>query len=1531
MADSITISQLPPPFQSMDYALLREKGLEHIQQLAGKIWTDDNAHDPGITILEMLAYAITDLGYRTNYNIKDILTVNPALPEDIKNFFAAKDIMPNYPVTFKDYRKLMIDVEIPILDPPLCESLGIKNAWIEISKENEILFYLDSINKTLSYTQPNASVLPTRPKVLYDVLLEFTSCEALGDLNENTLNGTFPLYLTGAAVGNPVTNTFRNPNYSFTTDLLADLNGIYVKFELEFPRWDTPGVDWTNHTSIRSKLAGITMDFIHLPEGYKVESYGIDAAGNVEVEMSYQVTTSVNTAAIEYEIDKFLYNLTDGLILLYQKKVQKVNEVLAAVDARLMANRNLGEDFFRYNAIKIDEIALCADIDLLNNAVVEEVQAQIFYAVRHFLDPTVYFYSLSEMYEKGKATDQIFEGPLLQHGFIDDADLAKAERRKTIHVSDLINIIMDIPGVIAIKNIQIAGIPLDNDDNIPTEIVKWCLEVPLEKNYVPRLTVDRSKIIFFKDQLPYKANAVKAQAILDQLEATDRPQKITNPDYEIHLSPGEYKDIGNYYSIQEEFPVVYGVGSAGLPATATVERRAQAKQLKGFLLFFDQLLANYLSQLFHVKDLFSMNDAPGPDGNPLINKTYFSQSLVNIVPDAVPLYIDPLDNEDELQAITENVETYNQRRNRFLDHLMARFSESFSDYAMVVYKVDGPKAPEELIEDKLAFLNNYPLISSARDTGFNYKKPCRLWSIDNISGLERRVSYLTGVDKPLPSSLAFSANFDIRPAGAPDEYYLAIEDSLVRDLVWSPGGQATGYPGIDEAKEAMETLITVGLTPESFVIYDSNNFVITNPLFGTPPFRFEVVCDGMLVGINAQEYTNAGDLTLMQQDIATALQLIENEYYDNPESNRYNLECFMDKYVQTPATYTTIPANPPCPEGFIWPFTLTDGDPDFPKTFLTGQVEALAFPPPSTAVQADEKKERLLMDMLRAASDFANYRFGFDPTDPTMEVFTVVDRCGDLLGTSFEEDFNQHIQDIMVAVMGSPSPDNEFVIVDSTGNDGNYIASVTVDMTNARRLKVSVDATSPTFPIPSELADGFIKIEIDSTYPSLVPAVLDANTAENYFTVDKSLYRIVFPGETITILWSTPVFPTPEEYTVVKVVPSGLNDSFVYVKEKIPTTNPVGVIMNYTKLLPITAVDKLNGNNDFYITPGADEVAARELAEWVKAKFFSHEGMHVIEHVLLRPKYNMLGPATTISALNNNGLQVLPIIGFINFIKQFPLTGINQGAKKFIFAGNFAGDVVTLQSLRIINSPRNNNTYTIRSAAFVSGNTEITIYESIPDALVVGDLQYSKTLPIRSIISLTRMRYVDVFFATPLNGDIIITGSKDGINDGRFHVSAVQGGGPTYDLIFDTRVAVIKDDFLPIDIDNECGFCRFEDPYSYIVSVVLPSWQGRFVNRDFRKFFDRMLRLECPAHLVLNICWIDCKQMGEFELKYKKWLVENAKFTKDKVELSKGLNAVIDIVTRLRSVYPEGTLHDCEVDSGEENAIILNNTVLGTL
>ena len=80
----------------LDYNFLKSKGLEHIQKLAGKNWTDFNIHDPGVTILEQLAFALTELGYRSNLDFADLLASqqNKKLGTDTKDtFFEAYKIL----------------------------------------------------------------------------------------------------------------------------------------------------------------------------------------------------------------------------------------------------------------------------------------------------------------------------------------------------------------------------------------------------------------------------------------------------------------------------------------------------------------------------------------------------------------------------------------------------------------------------------------------------------------------------------------------------------------------------------------------------------------------------------------------------------------------------------------------------------------------------------------------------------------------------------------------------------------------------------------------------------------------------------------------------------------------------------------------------------------------------------------------------------------------------------------------------------------------------------------------------------------------------------------------------------------------------------------------------------------------------------------------------------------------------------------------------------------------------------------------
>ena len=103
----------------LDFERLRLEGIGHIQDLAGNLWTDHNSHDPGITILEVLCYALTDLGYRTNLDIRDLLAREPNTEGEADNNFAtAAQILSCNPLTILDFRKLLIDIE------------GVRNAWL---------------------------------------------------------------------------------------------------------------------------------------------------------------------------------------------------------------------------------------------------------------------------------------------------------------------------------------------------------------------------------------------------------------------------------------------------------------------------------------------------------------------------------------------------------------------------------------------------------------------------------------------------------------------------------------------------------------------------------------------------------------------------------------------------------------------------------------------------------------------------------------------------------------------------------------------------------------------------------------------------------------------------------------------------------------------------------------------------------------------------------------------------------------------------------------------------------------------------------------------------------------------------------------------------------------------------------------------------------------------------------------------------------------------------------------------------------
>ena len=68
------------------------------------------------------------------------------------------------------------------------------------------------------------------------------------------------------------------------------------------------------------------------------------------------------------------------------------------------------------------------------------------------------------------------------------------------------------------------------------------------------------------------------------------------------------------------------------------------------------------------------------------------------------------------------------------------------------------------------------------------------------------------------------------------------------------------------------------------------------------------------------------------------------------------------------------------------------------------------------------------------------------------------------------------------------------------------------------------------------------------------------------------------------------------------------------------------------------------------------------------------------------------------------------------------------------------------------------------------------------------------------------------------------------------------------------------------------NFIPGADPYSFWVTIVIPYWPQRFQNTNFRAFFENTIRRELPAYIMPRIVWANPRDMNKFEIAYCEWL-----------------------------------------------------------
>ncbi len=639
MIDTPTISKNPPKEPGLNWLELRKMAILQLENLGSDVWTDFNLHDPGITIIEVLCYALTDLSYRTHFPMEDLLHRGEGAKKD---FFTPREILNSMPVTPDDYRKLIIDCFVDLTDEmksdnpdlDLCfeqtsqqDRRVIKNAWVSkgcvddppIYQHNEYEFSRDVVDKIADFAANMLIRNEIHEKAIFQELVEnlddFMQCiEAEienGDDNDGLkkrLKRVLYLLLDDIEFTNILrlnlipresSGSTDTVQYMFNLDEIKELINLYVDsifggnlsekelwriekeiFKGSYLSYDAPKTDPISKRE--DSFGDVTLDISFndenlVKEGVEPEFCPLDIQGLNRIQL--ELVEDVNPLDID-AVDKIK---------------EKVRE-------KLNAHRALGEDFLEIEIVKVQNIGICAEVEVDESREMEEIEAQIYFDVQAFLTPIVNFYSYEELKAKKKSCESIFNGPFLDHGFLLTEELGSPELPSVVNKSDLLQVMMDIPGIIAVRTLKLytcKGGEMQEDN-----VQNWQLNIP--PNHKAQLDLDCCEVKFkIGNQFRLsKQSTVKSRlALIKKLADKPAPGSIE----QLPLSTGSFRNIDQYFTIQNLFPETYYIGRTGTPSTATNMRKAQAKQLRAFLLFFDQLLANYLAQLGQVKNLLSVS------------------------------------------------------------------------------------------------------------------------------------------------------------------------------------------------------------------------------------------------------------------------------------------------------------------------------------------------------------------------------------------------------------------------------------------------------------------------------------------------------------------------------------------------------------------------------------------------------------------------------------------------------------------------------------------------------------------------------------------------------------------------------------------------------------------------------------------------------------------------------------------------------------------------------------------------------------
>jgi hypothetical protein len=472
-------------------------------------------------------------------------------------------------------------------------------------------------------------------------------------------------------------------------------------------------------------------------------------------------------------------------------------ELVADVRNCLLRNRNLGENFEEITVLQPQHISVKTEILVDAKENIKETVAYICNAIEHVIHPPVRFLSEAELLASGYSTEDIYSGPLLGRGFIPDSDLH--ERQTEIDPADMIKAISMVEGVLQIKYLYV-----DNSSK-PLKILP---------GHYPYINIEDTKndIGIYSDQFEhYTKDSVFWNTYQRIREIKKRHYTGQQRGLADNTLKAPFRNISRYYSMQRYFPGIYGLGEEGIAGDEPPLRKAQVKQLKAYLLFFEQLMTNYLAQLGNMESFFSADT----------KATYFAQGLSDVP------HVAPLLGDEYMHKLLEAVEsdaTYQDRKKKILNHLLARFNIRLGRYPVTLY--DKLYSTESsVISWKADILKHLPASLAAREQSFNYLDDFQQTGI--ISGYQQWIGKLLHINnnsgKPLTSVFAQEhvamKVVSHKPAAVVKEIHMNGETVQVTDNVPEDQQYFFGHQPV--------SILRYGVDPGNYkIVEDSHHLVL---------------------------------------------------------------------------------------------------------------------------------------------------------------------------------------------------------------------------------------------------------------------------------------------------------------------------------------------------------------------------------------------------------------------------------------------------------------------------------------------------------------------------------------------------------------------------------------------------------------------------------------------------------------------------------------------------------------------------------